>query len=773
MPSPGGADTSMRRPGRAVPRVFVPPLIVVALSVTILLVLNPWEILAATTPSGGDMGAHVYAPAFLRDVLLPSGRVLGWSQDWFAGFPVFYFYFPLPSLVIVLLDLVLPYGVAFKLVTVAGVVGLPAASYVLARALTFGRVPSAMAAAGATAFAFMESFSIYGGNIASTLAGEFSYSWSFTLGLVYLAYLVRAADGERKAIPRAVVLLALTALSHILTTVVLVLASLSVLPWRGALRRVVGISGWAFALTGFWSVPLIARIGIGSDMAWTPLSRWEEIFPLEIWLLLPIAAGGAVWAVRRTRRAVPLVVAALVPLIYFPLPNLLPSFFPDLFTDGRFKLWNGRLLPYWYFGVCFFAGIGVGVFVLRASRRLPALASAWWPRLAIVAGGVGGTWLLVAAPLPRWIAWTVGSIAAVSFLVTFLWRGKLATRSVLAGIGAAVLALGSVAGMSFVGGWARWNFEGYESKEAWPEYLALMQTIDKLEPGRVMWEYSKDQDKYGTPMALMLIPYWTGGTHPSMEGLFFESSPTTPFHFVNQSEVSAQGSQPVPGLAYHPFGFDQGVEHLEQFGVKYYVAYTDEARAKADTHPDLVRVADSPPFTVYELPAAPLVESAEYPVTVYDGAEPFGEVSLDWYDDLSLADRWMVADGPSEWPRVADLTALGSLAPLTGDGIVSDVVVDEERVSFHTTALGVPHLVKVSYFPNWRAEGARGPYLATPSFMVVVPTSPDVVLEFASTWAETSGRWLTAAGLLGFGAYAWWRRREVSRGDGEATTGGV
>ena len=32
------------------------------------------------------MGAHVLGPAYLRDVLLPGGRIIGWSNYWFAGF---------------------------------------------------------------------------------------------------------------------------------------------------------------------------------------------------------------------------------------------------------------------------------------------------------------------------------------------------------------------------------------------------------------------------------------------------------------------------------------------------------------------------------------------------------------------------------------------------------------------------------------------------------------------------------------------------------------
>ena len=157
-------------------RAFVPSLIVGAMSLVVLLVLNPWLLLDPSTPSGGDMGAHVYAPAYLRDVLLPSGRIGGWSNDWFAGFPLFYFYFPLPSLLIVFLDVFLPYGVAFKLVTVMGLLATPPAVYFMTRAFRFNRTVSTIAASSGAVFVFMESFTIYGGNIASTLAGEFSYS---------------------------------------------------------------------------------------------------------------------------------------------------------------------------------------------------------------------------------------------------------------------------------------------------------------------------------------------------------------------------------------------------------------------------------------------------------------------------------------------------------------------------------------------------------------------------------------------------------------------
>jgi uncharacterized membrane protein len=44
-------------------------------------------------------------------------------------------------------------------------------------------------------------------------------------------------------------------------------------------------------------------------------------------------------------------------------------------------------------------------------------------------------------------------------------------------------------------------------------------------------------------------------------------------------------------------------------------------------------------------------------------------------------------------------------------------------------------LIKISYFPGWRAKGAKGPYLISPSFMMVIPFQNEVTLEYSyNTW---------------------------------------
>jgi hypothetical protein len=696
---------------------------------------------------------------------------MGWSDDWFAGFPAFYFYFPLPSLTIVFLDLFIPYGVAFKVVTVVGLVGLPFAAYFHARALNLARSIAVVAATSGAVFAFMESFNIYGGNIASSLAGEFSYSWSFSLSLVYLGLLIKGVRDERRFLKWAALALALTALSHILTTIVVVFASLFVIGWKKGLAKTAFVWVWGFAIAGFWALPLLARIGLTSDMAWTPLSRLEELFPVEVWLLLPLAMYGAVWALRRSRAAAPLIAATLLPLIYFPLPNVLPERLPNLFGGERWKLWNGRLLPYWYFGVAFFAAVAVGVAVVWASRRLPSRLPMHWVRALVIAiAAVGAALAADATDFPDY-AWVLFVVGGLLFLVASFWWGEsMATRNYLVILASSVLALGALSGVTFVDGWAKWNYEGYEAKEPWPEYEALMAEIGALAPGRVQWEGNGDWNQYGTPMSPMLIPYWTQDSHESMEGLYFESSLTTPFHFINSSEMSLNASNPIPGLSYNNFQLERGLKHLEIYGVSYYVNITPEAGEEADTIESMTKVATSGPFGIYALPETQLVEAASFVPSVYEvpergilaalvgsetvtgsDGEPlasFHDLALEWYDDVDNLDRWIVADGPDSWERIESLDERG--AELTGvsEGVVSDVVVDDHLISFSTEAVGVPHLVKVSYFPNWEATGAEGPYRAAPSLMVVIPTEENVVIEFNDTWAELSGKILTVAGIL-------------------------
>ena len=135
----------------------------------------------STTTTGGDTAAHNYPAWYLKTYLLENFKIVGWSQGWFGGFPLFQFYFPLPFLLMAILSYLIPIQVAFKLVTFLAIVSIPFGAYLFLKLLRFSRLVSITGAIVTLPFLFMESQSMWGGNILSTFAGEFTYALGIAL----------------------------------------------------------------------------------------------------------------------------------------------------------------------------------------------------------------------------------------------------------------------------------------------------------------------------------------------------------------------------------------------------------------------------------------------------------------------------------------------------------------------------------------------------------------------------------------------------------------
>jgi hypothetical protein len=280
--------------------------------------------------------------------------------------------------------------------------------------------------------------------------------------------------------------------------------------------------------------------------------------------------------------------------------------------------------------------------------------------------------------------------------------------------------------------------------------------------GRAMWEYEKELDRFGTPMALMLLPYYTDSCIGSMEGLYFEASTTTPYHFLNQSELSAAPSNAQRDLRYQGLNVDLGVQHLQLMGVKYYMAFSESAVAQAEGNEHLTEVATVPgargDWHVYQVEDAPLVESVtSLPAVVTDvpkGGRGWQDMAESWYLDPSQWDTLLASGGPDEWQRITsgDEPRLNDVEPVE----VTNIDEGRSSISFDVSDVGTPVLVKSSYFPNWEVDGADGPYRVAPNFMVVVPTSEHVELSYGRAPIEWFSWLLTFIGIAL--AIVLWRR---------------
>jgi hypothetical protein len=111
----------------------------------------------------------------------------------------------------------------------------------------------------------------------------------------------------------------------------------------------------------------------------------------------------------------------------------------------------------------------------------------------------------------------------------------------------------------------------------------------------------------------------------------------------------------------------------------------------------------------------------------------------------------MTEGGLASWTRVPGTITDPKTAPLPSVK-VTDIKQSDggDQISFHVSRTGVPVLVKISYFPDWHASGAAGPWRAEPNLMVVVPTSKNVTLSYGSSGPGDLGALLTLAGVIGF-----------------------
>jgi hypothetical protein len=244
-----------------------------------------------------------------------------------------------------------------------------------------------------------------------------------------------------------------------------------------------------------------------------------------------------------------------------------------------------------------------------------------------------------------------------------------------------------------------------------------------------------------------------------MEGIYFESSFTTPFHFMLAAEVAQSPSNPVGGLPYNQLDLDLGTAHMEMFDVDYYLAHSTEAIRAADESDRLNLIDKIEDFKLYAVDTPGQVVVPEYEPVVLEGAD-WTDANVQWFKDLENIDVPLASDGPAGWARVSEAEGRLPRVPLEhgGESIPSRVTDDE--ITFSTDAIGEPHWIKTSYFPNWKVVGAEGPYLASPSLMMVVPTQSEVTLRYQRTWAEWLGLALTVAAI---GAILVPRSRRVLR----------
>ncbi|MEJ7798997.1 MAG: hypothetical protein WKF60_00660, partial [Ilumatobacter sp.] len=448
-----------------------------------------------TTPTGGDFGAHVWGPAFLRDNLLGSLRLNGWTMDWYSGMPAYRFYMVLPAIAILIVNIVLPYGVAIKVVSVLGLITLPAACWAFGRLGGFRHPIPEMFAFGGLAFALDESFSIYGGNLKSTMAGEFSFSIALSLGVLALGLL---AAGLRTGKYRvwAAVTIAAACVSHGIVLIFVAGAALIFsLVWIDRTRLwysfTVGVT--SILLIMWWAGPFLLDHEYMTDMKYGARTDWWEMYfpltaPLDILIMTFAVIGFGMCIVRRQLNGAALGVTGLVLVAgVYVAQDSLP-------VIGL--LWNPRLLPFMYLVRYLLMMIGLfevlnlawNVVKDRRAGALPTTVE------GATFAGVASLGVLVVLGF-MFQSLPFDGMTTVDDASRYAWGPITATADNADAQG---------------DGWSSYNFKGYEGRDQYyTEYYGIVSTMERIGEnpdlgcGRALWENNSDNGQYGTTMALM------------------------------------------------------------------------------------------------------------------------------------------------------------------------------------------------------------------------------------------------------------------------------
>lgn len=657
--------------------------------------MGPRNLVSPTTTTGGDTGSHVYGAWYLTQVLLPQGRVTGWCPGNYAGFPLFQFYFPLPFLLTSALSTVMSFNVAFKVASVLCILLVPVASYAALRTLRVRFPGPALGAIFSMPFLFGEGHSMWGGNILSCLAGEIGYEYGFALSILFLAGMRSGLRRGRRVVLNAAIL-ALTGLSHGVGLVVAVTGCLFFLlrprDFWCRLLYVLRVMGLAVGLMAFWLLPFMAGSAwtTGSNDIWS-VDTIQQILPTVAW---PYAAAGVIAAVAMF-----------------------------LWTGRRWLRLCGHVFVFYAF-LLLLAGV-----LFETAYELNVINIRFLP----------------------YVSYLLLQCAAVAFAAAVR---RLQGKPLLAAIALAATVFWVESRTESVAGWSSWNYSGFETKPGWRQLQGISNHLRaNAKDSRVVYEHADIYERFGTTRAFENLPLFADC--PTIEGLYIQSTISAPFAFYLQSEISRASSTPLSQFDYTWPDLDRAVHHFRMLNISHYIVATPQIKALAAANAgleldrsfgdiDLYRVKGGAGGYVEPLMYAPRVSSRE-----------------NW---RMKAHRWFQNPGPDHpfvlfvkrgamsRPELAGLRNVGAdenFMKLSGERLpgtpprVSSEV-GNERIVIRDAQPGWPLLIKMSYHPNWKCKGASGPYLATPSHMVVFPAASEVEMTFGRSSAEILG-WLVSA----------------------------
>lgn len=650
---------------------------------------------------GGDTPAHLYIAARLQESLIHEVRIINWASGWWCGFPLFQYYFPLPYLIVALAGFGMPLNIAFRIVSVSGIFALPLTAYIAGRYLQLRRPAPVFMALASLPVIFDSSHTMWGVNTASTLAGMIANSISFALIPLVLAIVIRASHRKSLRI-HSVLPLVLLILSHFFTSLLTAIALTGLLiagNMRQKVRRLRNMAvpaGLSLLLTAWWWLPLLAKMPFSMEFG----SNWQidllTTLPLMVWpavFFFSLAFRTRHPPTKDTLRV--LAVMGIAAVLLFLYGHRLSAVFV-----------NVRLWPFIIWSIMTGGSIG--------------LAGIWhhltYQRLNII----------------------------LLLLIIFCVTGS---------------------GEHYTKIRAEWNYRGAQQLDGYDLFNQMVTAVSDT-PGRLAYEMHPHNKALGSSRIFEMTPYLNGKA--VLEGGLVNSAAGALLAYYIQSETSKSYAGLPPLVTPAKFNPPNAVRHLELANVSHFVARSKSLKQAMDLFPEWRKTDDFGPWTLYES----LSQNKNY-VTVLQA--PLSTVRLTRAQMKQAAMAWIQTHTYLNQPYIllqeGQDTPDSALPPVSYEdylkmlnikeedfdheklyGNTGAVIYDEEitdnSIRFKTTAPGAPHLIKVSWFPNWQVRGASEVYALTPFFILVYPEQTEVELYYGFTAADRLGHLLSLCGAL-------------------------
>ena len=663
---------------------------------------------SANWPTGGDSASHLLYAWLYAEELLFSGNILPWVPEVFGGLPFLSYYFPLPFIVIAIFSKIMGFAPAFKWGAFLAAMLLPGVVYAGARRwLGLACLPALFGALGALAFLLHEQNSIWGGNLLSTLAGEFAYGYGLLFAVATMMAWARVAALGRGWV-LAGILEGACGFSHGFpllvvgfSTVFLILDSADRKRARWMFWQLVRGHLLAFALLGGWLWPMLEMHGltIPNDASF-PLTGWNDLLPRALW---PVAAAGLVGlgslaapAVRRRWTA-----EHALALRYFTGAAGLAAL--GFVVGDRIGLADIRFFPLvWLLG---------------------AIVSGWLFGQALAALGSNS-----GSAYGGLLRFARAMLVAASCLGLVAWLGEEVREAP---------------------DWAVWNHSGLDVRPQWHNLEQLFPAMQgDLWSPRLLFEHDPANNDIGSTRSLEALPMFLKH-RPVLEGLYMESALLGPAVYQVQSEVSARPSAPLvrfPGGSLDP---QFAAAHMNFLHADTLLLRSREAKTAIEASGLFAPVAEAAPFALYRLKQfdSKLAQVTGKPLRFHP-MQDWMQDAFAWFRSRSRFDAELPIYG-------ADALQPAGTAAAPPAAAVREKLLSRHELVFETDAVGQPHLIKIAYHPRWRLTSRGSLNIAGPGFMLVVPGEREIRLVYGHTWAGKLGMAATAAAMLFLLILAW------------------